>query len=68
MPGMNGVEMSREIRKYEEGHRIQKTKIIAFSGNSINNRISEREEIMKSIDVYMRKPISFENLVNIVKN
>lgn len=61
MEGMNGIELSREIRRLR-GNKIVIIMITAFSLQDIENR----EEIPSLIDTVITKPFSLKNLDDIL--
>jgi CheY-like chemotaxis protein len=56
MPNMNGLEMVENIKKIESD-----VFIVTLTASDV-----EKEEIEKSVDLYFRKPISYENMFTIM--
>lgn len=67
LPGMNGFEITAEIRKLEkESKTDNKLIIIALTANTLNN---DREKcIAAGMDEYLPKPFSSVELINKIKN
>ena len=66
LPGMNGYEITDEIRKFEkQNNNNNKLIIIALTANTLNN---DREKcISAGMDEYLPKPFTAEELVNKIK-
>jgi osomolarity two-component system sensor histidine kinase NIK1 len=67
LPGMNGIETTRKIRKIEaEFPGTEKSFIIALTANTLDN---DREQCMQSgMDEYMAKPFEMYKLRHIIEN
>ena len=66
LPGMDGFEITNEIRKLEKETRTDKPVIIiALTANTLNN---DREKCIKAgMNEYLPKPFTAEELVNKIK-
>ena len=62
MPGMNGYELSKAVRKYENSKDLL---IIALTGNASDDDKSKAKE--SGIDVFITKPYSPDDLLNVIK-
>lgn len=62
MPGMDGKSCLREIKKYNKFHGIN---VIIYSTNSFPDDI---EQIQSLGAAFIRKPNSFNDLCNIIRN
>ena len=67
LPGMNGFEITAEIRKLEKESKTDKQLIIiALTANTLNN---DREKcIAAGMDEYLPKPFTAVELINKIKN
>ena len=65
LPGMNGYELTREIRKYEKNNKIEKQiPIIATTANTFDN---DREKCLKSgMNDFLPKPFTFDELMEVI--
>ncbi|NOR75396.1 MAG: response regulator [Draconibacterium sp.] len=66
LPGMNGFEITYEIRKFEKENKISKpVVIIALTAATYNN---DRDKcILAGMDDYLSKPFTAEQLNNKIK-
>ena len=64
MPKIDGMECTKQIRAMDDAGKA-KVPIVAITGNAQN--YSEEEFKSVGIDVYISKPIDFDNLVDVVK-
>ena len=66
LPGMNGFEITSEIRKLEKENKTDKQLIIiALTANTLNN---DREKcIAAGMNEYIKKPFTAEELINKIK-
>ena len=66
LPGMNGYEITREIRKREKQERIEKEiPIIAITANTLDN---DREKCFDAgMNEYLSKPFTVEELIHKVE-
>jgi signal transduction histidine kinase/CheY-like chemotaxis protein len=65
MPNMNGIEATKNIRKYERKHGFQRTPIIALTANALKG---DREKFLKAeMDEYMSKPFNKKKFLTILK-
>jgi two-component system, cell cycle response regulator DivK len=64
MPKIDGMECTKQIRAMDDAGKA-KVPIVAITGNAQN--YSEEEFKSVGIDVYIPKPIDFDNLVDVVK-
>ncbi len=62
MPGMNGYELSKAVRKHENSKELL---IIALTGNASDDDKSKAKE--SGIDVFITKPYSPDDLLNVLK-
>ena len=67
LPGMNGFEITAEIRKYEKENGIKKQiPIIAVTANTLEN---DREKCMRAgMNAYLAKPFTSQDLYNVIDN
>ena len=63
MPGMDGYETTKEIRKREEG--IKKIPIIALTANATKE--AKNKCLLSGMDDYASKPIDKEKVIGIIK-
>ena len=63
LPGMNGIEITVEIRKLEKENKINNpVPIIALTANTLDN---ERDKCLEAgMNEYLSKPFTTEELVN----
>ena len=64
MPVMDGMAASKEIRKWENENRIEKTPIIAFSGNTSGEDIDNC--IGAGCSSHLAKPIKKDQLIEVL--
>ncbi len=66
LPGMNGFEITAEIRKIEKENAINKpVSIIALTANTLNN---DREKCINAgMNDYLPKPFTAVELINMIK-
>ena len=64
MPGMDGMECAKQIRKLEDKQKAT-IPIIAITGNAKNYTMDDFQEV--GINEYIQKPINFDSLVETVK-
>lgn len=60
MPVMDGMESTRRIRAYEHENGLKRATIIALTG--LASAQAQREAESSGIDVYMAKPVKFQEL------
>lgn len=64
MPNMNGIEASHAIRNFESNIKRKPTPIVALTAHAL---MSEKEELLQAgIDDYLSKPISEQDLKNMI--
>lgn len=60
MPGLNGLEVAREIRKEELKYRVAQTIICS---SSAGEEILDKDDLnSKAVDFFIPKPLSYESL------
>ncbi len=64
MPGMDGFEASRRIRRGEGGEGNRSVPIIALSAHS--TRYHERKALKAGANAYIAKPIDFQRLISCI--
>ena len=66
LPGLNGYEITEEIRKFEKKNNIETpVPIIALTANTYDN---DREKCFSAgMNEYLAKPFSSEQLVEVIK-
>ena len=64
MPIMDGIEATKEIRKYEKNNNFIPSKIIAVTANVIDGK---KKFLSIGMDDYIEKPVNIEKLKNILK-
>lgn len=66
LPGMNGYEITREIRKYEKEKGVKKeVPIIAITANTLDN---DREKCLEvGMNEYLSKPFTAEQLIDKIR-
>lgn len=64
MPGMDGMECARQIRKLDDSKKSA-IPIVAITGNAKNYTIEDFREA--GINEYLQKPLNFDALVETVK-
>lgn len=57
---MDGMESTRRIREYERENNLSKATIIALTG--LASATAQQEAESSGIDVYMPKPVKFQEL------
>ncbi len=62
MPGMNGIELCRELRTWPDTHT---TPVMMLS--ALSDARTQRESLDAGADLYLRKPILPRDLVNRVQ-
>lgn len=60
MPIMDGMEATRRIRQYEHENGLKRATIIALTG--LASAQAQEEAELSGIDVYMPKPVKFQEL------
>jgi len=64
MPIMDGIEATKEIKKYEEENNKKHTPIVALTANALKG---DRERLIKEgLDEYISKPIEMPELIYIL--
>lgn len=65
LPGLNGYELTCEIRKYEKLNNIEKhIPIIATTANTFDN---DREKCLKSgMNDFLPKPFTVDELMKVI--
>jgi len=63
MPEMDGIEATKEIKKYEAENNITHTPIIALTANAMEG---DKDRFLEFMDDYLSKPIMEEELNNIL--
>ena len=64
MPVMDGIEATKEIKKYEEENNKKHTPIVALTANALKG---DRERLIKEgLDEYISKPIEMPELIYIL--
>lgn len=66
LPGMDGYEATRKIRKLEQLHKLKKCHIIALTAD-VSKENKERC-VQAGMDDYMSKPFDFKELSNMIKH
>lgn len=66
LPGLNGYEITEEIRKFEKKNKIETpVPIIALTANTYDN---DREKCFSAgMNEYLAKPFSSEQLVEVIQ-
>ncbi|GAB4111393.1 MAG: hypothetical protein OHK0057_18800 [Thermoflexibacter sp.] len=64
MPGMDGMECARQIRKLSD-EKKSSVPIVAITGNAKNYTLEDFREA--GINEYLQKPLNFDALVETVK-
>ncbi len=65
MPVMDGIEATKEIRKYEGENNLKRIKIIAITAYAMPG---DQEKFYKAgIDEYIKKPYKSNELLNLIK-
>lgn len=64
MPGMDGMECARQIRKLDDNKKSV-IPIVAITGNAKNYTLEDFREA--GINEYLQKPLNFDALVETVK-
>lgn len=64
MPGMDGMECARQIRKLKD-EKKSAVPIVAITGNAKNYTLEDFREA--GINEYLQKPLNFDALVETVK-
>lgn len=60
MPIMNGMEATRRIREHEQENGLSRATVIALTG--LASAAAQQEAESSGIDVYMPKPVKFQEL------
>lgn len=66
MPVMDGMEATREIRSMEHDRRQKPAMIIALT--SLCSASSQQEAFSSGVDLYLTKPVRFNNLRKILSD
>ncbi len=67
LPGMNGYEITREIRKFETDNNIgNAVPIIALTANTLDN--DDKKCIDAGMNDYLSKPFTSEQLISKIEN
>ena len=66
LPGMNGYEITQEIRKYEKEKGVEnEVPIIAITANTLDN---DREKCLEiGMNEYLSKPFTAEQLIDKIR-
>ena len=64
MPGLDGMETTKRIRKSEFRHGHARTPIVALTANALNG--DRKQCINADMDDYLSKPYSPDELLSIV--
>jgi signal transduction histidine kinase len=65
MPVMNGLDATREIRRYEQQHQLNRVPIVGLSGNARNEQIATALEA--GMDSYITKPFHKVTILKHIK-
>ena len=70
MPVLNGKDAALQIRSIEKEYRLDETKIIFVSGNTLKKEIEECLDKNGKIRgaAFLRKPLSFDEFQSTVRN
>ena len=63
MPELDGIEATKQIKNYEKDNNLTHTPIIALTANAMQG---DRERLLQFMDDYLSKPISEEDLNNVL--
>lgn len=64
MPKMDGIEASREIRKYELRNALPRTLIVALT--ALDSAEAKQAAVDSGVDMFFTKPVSVKKLKEIV--
>jgi len=66
MPNLNGIEATKEIRRFEKENNLPHTWIVALTANAIKG---DREKFLEAgMDEYATKPVKKELIVKILNH
>jgi CheY-like chemotaxis protein len=60
MPVMDGLESTRQIRKFEQTQNLKAAKVIALTG--LASQQAQDEASASGVDAYLAKPVKFKEL------
>ena len=64
MPNMNGIEATKEIRKFEEKNNLKSIMIIALTANALHG--DKERFILAGMNYYLSKPLDIDKLKEIL--
>lgn len=65
MPVMDGLESTRQIRKFEQSRGLKPAKIIALTG--LASQEAQEEASSSGVDAYLAKPVKFKELRKVLE-